>query len=179
MKFSWLAITALLFSVSAQSSKKQHFPTKCLPLQENSDAPKIWAEFSHKFGEVRLPQGVVLCYGDSAFAEVPGGAGMQSVLDRKRLRILLRRDDAQLLRHELAHLYLDLRWKVLPYPVAEVFAKALAYGNNCQLSRNPPPAGMLANRWQQRLQMHECELQQLLLDVLCVDSALRESLPLR
>jgi len=149
-------------------------------LQQQRLANEIWQEFSEKFGALPLPGGVSICYGKSYFSELKDGARMQSVLDRRRHRIILRRNKASLLRHEIAHLYLDLSWKVLPYSVSEPLAQALAYPGNCTLKKSHTNNSQaLADRWKNRGNMNSCEKQKLFSDILSAAPEARESLPLR
>ncbi len=127
-----------------------------------------------------MPRGISLCFGRSYFAELKNGAGMQSALDRRRHRIILRKDSDALLRHELAHLYLDTSWKVLPYPVSEPLAKALAFTGACTLLKDPILDGdTLKHRWSIRASFSECERQQLLADILVAAPDVRDGLALR
>lgn len=154
--------------------------SKCVALAGDHGAQQIWSEFSLKFGAIPLPKSVALCYGKKWFFTIKGGAIMQSVLDRKNQRILLRRHDTNLLRHELAHLYLDLRWKVLPYSIAEPLANALATAELCPQNQNSLLASeALHERWRMRSALDTCGLQQLLQDIFSADKETRESLPLR
>ena len=105
---------------------------------------------------------------------------MQSALDRKRRRILLRSNDLQFLKHELAHLYLDLRWRILPYSITEPFVLAMANLNRCTLSeaiaQNTRP---LVDRWSARADLSACDNLLLLRDVLNSEADTRAALPLR
>lgn len=44
---------------------------------------------------------------------------MQSALDRRKMRILLRKAGDHELRHELLHIYLDFKRGILPYSASE------------------------------------------------------------
>lgn len=105
---------------------------------------------------------------------------MQSVLDRRSRRIILRRNSETLLRHELAHLYIDTSWKVLPYPTSEPLAAALGYSGACNLEkRQQQNAHAVREAWGNLVSMTECERQQLFADVLSIAPEVREKLPLR
>jgi len=100
---------------------------------------------------------------------------MRSVLDRKRQRILRRSADISLLKHELAHAYLDTAWRILPYSVTEPLAQAMATDEACKLLKNKN-ARNLAERWRSRSDLKTCELLQLLKDILNATPAEREIL---
>lgn len=105
---------------------------------------------------------------------------MLSALDRQRRRILLRQNNQHLLKHELAHLYLDLRWKILPYPVAEPFAVAMESEELCPIADHPlTNEEDLRGAWRTRTGRGTCDLLQLLKEVLKAEAPLRDSLPLR
>ncbi len=105
---------------------------------------------------------------------------MVSVLDRKKARILRRDNSLEPLMHELAHLYLDLRWKVLPYPVSEPLVLAMAEPEKCTI--DPPKYrddAAITNAWKSRANLPRCELVNLLHSVLSAESGVRDALPLR
>jgi hypothetical protein len=152
---------------------------KCENLERHPKTQSTWSEFSKKFGSVTLPRGILLCYGRSYFSELKQGATMQSALDRRRKRILLRRNSEALLRHELAHLYLDLSWKVLPYSVSEPLATALAATDTCRIQKNrQSDYASLRQSWIHLSRLDECERQQLFSDILSATPDVREKLPL-
>lgn len=83
------------------------------------------------------------------------------------------------LMHELAHVYLDARWKVLPYSVSEPLVLAMSDVSKCERPHaaaegNPP----LRERWRNRKNLPRCDLLALLAEVLNAPAAIRESLPL-
>lgn len=105
---------------------------------------------------------------------------MVSALDRPKSRILLRANKLQPLIHEMAHLYLDLRWKILPYAVSEPFVQALAHAEKCQLPLQRYSSGeSIRAAWKDRENLSRCELQGLLRSILLSGGDLRETLPLR
>lgn len=150
---------------------------ECKPLAATTGAQTFWRLFSESFGAASFPNELSVCTGRSYFFEVKGGAKMQSALDRQKSRILRRDNKLKPLMHEMAHVYLDMRWKVLPYPVSEPFALALADPVKCALTT--PAPGSLHDRWHARAELQRCELLQLLKDVLMADAQTRDSLPLR
>lgn len=105
---------------------------------------------------------------------------MLSALDRQKGRILRRDEKLQPLMHELAHLYLDLRWKILPYSVSEPLVSAMAEPEKCG-----PGAGKymapqaIKDAWRGRANLSRCDLLDLLRSVLQADAEVREALPLR
>jgi len=132
------------------------------------------------FGRIPLPSEIQVCTGKKYFHEIKGGAALKSALDRKRMRILLRDSAIQPFMHELAHLYLDLRWKVLPYSVSEPFAEALAHTDACEPDHNQSLAAEDINRvWRDRGALDRCQLRSLLWAVLHTDTETRNALPLR
>ena len=105
---------------------------------------------------------------------------MLSALDRQKGRILRRDEKLQPLMHELAHLYLDLRWKILPYSVSEPLVSAIAEPEKCGPSTGryiTPQA--IKDAWRERTHLSRCELLDLLRSVLRADAGVREALPLR
>lgn len=153
---------------------------QCENLDRRGGAQVIWGDFSRKFVPAPLPRGISLCYGRNYFAELKNGAGMQSALDRRRKRIILRRNSEALFRHELAHLYLDVTWKVLPYSASEPLAQALAFSGACILQKNRTLGDdTLRHRWLIRASLAPCEAQQLFADILSAAPGVREALPLR
>jgi hypothetical protein len=152
----------------------------CANLEGNTKAQSIWAEYSRKFVSAPLPRGFFLCLGRSYFAELKHGSQMQSALDRRNRRIILRQNSESLLRHELAHLYLDITWMILPYSVSEPLARAIAFSNPCELRRRESDDDdSLRQRWSMRKSLTECEMQQLFSDVVSASPAVRNTLPLR
>lgn len=84
-----------------------------------------------------------------------------------------------MLRHELAHLYLDVSWKVLPYSVAEPLATALAFTGACSVQKNRQrDYAIIRSQWAQLSLMGECERQQLVSDILSATPGVREKLSL-
>lgn len=150
---------------------------ECRPLHSDRQALAIWQEYGQRMGALPFPESIAICQGNEYFHEVAGGAKMDSALDRRHLRIVLRRRDLDLLRHELAHLYLDLRWQVLPYPIAEPFAQALAQRGSC------PPINFageaLHESWERRLTLDDCGRLALLRALLAAPASERNRLPLR
>jgi hypothetical protein len=165
--------TVLIFSLLFSAG----IAAECKPLAKTTGADTFWRLFSETYGTVRFPDELKVCTGRSYFFEIPGGSKMQSALDRKQGRILRRSAKLTDLMHELAHVYLDLRWKVLPYPVSEPLA--LAMSDPAQCGAAPAQTGALKDRWQMRANLHRCELLNLLKDVLNSDAEIRNALPLK
>jgi len=97
----------------------QSLVADCTRLEKYPTAKAIWHDLG---GRINLAK-MQICVGRQYFFEIKGGATMQSALDRKNLRILLRKHSQSDLRHELAHLYLD---SVLP-KLSEKMAESLAH----------------------------------------------------
>lgn len=82
--------------------------------------------------------------------------------------------------HELAHLYLDLRWRVLPYSVSEPLVAAMTSTESCHTATPANLSGdALVTAWRARADYSPCELNDLLKAVFNAESALRDKLPLR
>lgn len=169
MKPATVLIFSLFFSAALAAD--------CKPLAQTTGAASFWKFFTDQFGPARFPEELKTCTGREYFFQVKGGAKMQSALDRKNGRILLRNQSLAALRHEIAHVYLDLRWRVLPYPVAEPLVLAVADPAKC--ATLPPATSTLAERWRQRQSLARCELLQLLGDVLNAPAPARDQLPLQ
>lgn len=149
---------------------------ECKALIHTTGSDTFWKHFSDKFGHLPFPKELEVCTGKKYFFEIKGGARMQSALDRQKRRILRRADKLVPLMHEMAHVYLDLRWRILPYSVSEPFVLAMANTEPC-----PGPIvakTTLAERWRERSQLSRCELLLLLSDVLKADVSARDRLPL-
>jgi hypothetical protein len=151
---------------------------ECQPLTKTAGAAALWIFFSDTYGPARFPKELTVCTGKKYFFEIKGGAKMQSALDRKKGRILRRDGNPRFLNHELAHAYLDMRWRVLPYPIAEPLVLVMADPAPCELVTKTPEPQRLRTRWANRTQISRCELLQLLKDVLNSGAELRDSLPL-
>lgn len=152
---------------------------ECTKLSKTLGAWEFWKVFTDAYGAARFPEELTVCTGRIYFFEVKGGAKMQSALDRQKGRILRRTPMLKYLMHELAHVYLDTRWKVLPYSVSEPFVLAMSDVSPCESPHgaaegNPP----LRQRWANRKELSRCELLALLTEVLNAPQATRESLPL-
>lgn len=168
-------VIALTFSfATAKGSLAQ-----CERLEAHRKSNAVWLQFTQRYGAARLPFGALVCHGGSYFAELKNGASMLSALDRRRKRIVLRHDRLALLRHELAHLYIDVRWRVLPYTVSEPLATALAFSETCALrAEGQADKNTLAAQWSQLSKLTECERQQLWVDILSSAPEVRDRLPL-
>jgi len=151
---------------------------ECKMLNTYPEGRKVWARWSSQFLAVLYPEKTQVCIGRHYFYEIKGGAGMASALDRQKGRIVLRHANSVHLRHELAHLYLDLAWKLLPYRVSEPFARVLEQQKDCSVALNEPPVLELQARWRQRHMANFCEMVALLRDVLRAPLPVREALPL-
>lgn len=153
---------------------------ECKKLQTYPEERKAWARWNTQFSTVLYPEKTQVCIGRQYFYEIKGGAGMASALDRQKGRIVLRHTNTAHLRHELAHLYLDLAWKVLPYRVSEPFARVLEQPKDCSLAlaQHDQQAVELQARWRQRHTANFCEMVTLLRDVLRAPLPVREALPL-
>lgn len=103
---------------------------------------------------------------------------MASALDRQRARILLRERDTSHLRHELAHLYLDLTWKVLPYKISEPLVNVMQVAPDCSPAASKNRAASVRERWQARQEASACETEALVRDLLRSAKETRDSLPL-
>ncbi len=148
-----------------------------MPLVKTTGAQTFWRLFNETYGAARFPDELMVCTGRNYFFEIKGGSKMQSALDRKRGRILRRSAKLTDLMHEMAHVYLDMRWQVLPYPVAEPFVLAMSDTAKCTTA--PAQTAPLQDRWKARADLPRCELLKLLIDVLNSDAGLRSTLPLQ
>lgn len=151
----------------------------CTKLSQTLGAREFWKVFTDAYGAARFPGELTVCTGRSYFFEIKGGAKMQSALDRQKGRILRRTPMLKYLIHELAHVYLDTRWRVLPYSVSEPLVLAMSDVSKCESPHgaaggNPP----LPQRWVNRKEMPRCDLLALLAEVLNAPQATRDSLPL-
>ena len=152
----------------------------CKPLAKTVGSQTFWKHFTDQLGDTPFPAKFSVCTGRSYFFEIKGGAKMLSALDRQKGRILRRDEKLQPLMHELAHLYLDLRWKILPYSVSEPLVSAMAEPEKCG-----PGAGKymapqaIKDAWRGRANLSRCDLLDLLRSVLQADAEVREALPLR
>lgn len=151
---------------------------ECEKLERSPEGRRIWSEFAARYAPTVYPAEVKLCIGKKYFYEVKGGARMASVLDRQRARILLRQRNASQLRHELAHLYLDLAWKVLPYTISEPLVNVMQAPSKCNTLLNEKPAASIPERWQARRGASACEIESLVSDLLKAPKEMRDSLPL-
>jgi hypothetical protein len=149
-------------------------------LAKTAGSRTFWKHLTDQLGDLPFPADFSVCTGRSYFFEVKGGAKMVSALDRKRTRILRRDNQLQPLMHELAHLYLDLRWKVLPYSVSEPLVLAMAVPEKCDITseKYAPPEAM-QNAWKNRANLSRCEQLNLLRTVLQTEAGVRDALPLR
>ena len=140
----------------------------------------LWRHLTDQLGDIPFPADFSVCTGQKYFFEIKDGAKMVSVLDRQRARILRRINALQPLAHELAHLYLDMRWKILPYSVSEPFVLAMAEPEKCHLAaaKYTSPES-ISNAWKDRKSLTRCGLFDLLRAVLLADGAVRDTLPLR
>lgn len=103
---------------------------------------------------------------------------MASALDRQKARIVLRSKNSAHLRHELAHLYLDLAWKVLPYKISEPLVKSMEQQKQCQVQNSVVEGGDIEARWRERHLANTCKTELLLRDLLRAPKSVREALPL-
>ena len=152
----------------------------CKPLAKTTQSHAFWKRFTDDLGAAPFPGNFSVCIGRSYFFEVKSGAKMASALDRNNNRILLRSNQSQLLIHEMAHLYLDLRWKILPYSISEPLVQAMAQTDKCELTpKRHPSHESIRAAWRDRANLSPCELRDLLRAILFSDNGLRETLPLR
>lgn len=152
----------------------------CKPLAKVVGSQTFWKHFTGELGDIPFPAKFSVCTGRNYFFEVKGGAKMLSVLDRQKGRILRRDNKLQPLMHELAHLYLDLRWKVLPYSVSEPLVLTMVETEKCETRPEKYAAPeIIQNAWKDRANLSRCELMNLLRSVLMAESSVREALPLR
>lgn len=152
----------------------------CKPLAKIAGSRTFWKHFTDQLGDIPFPADFSVCTGQKYFFEIKGGAKMTSALDRNRARILLRNHQLRPLMHELAHLYLDLRWRILPYSVSEPLVVALTEPEKCQLAatRYISPES-IRNGWKDRKSLPRCDLLDLLRAVLSAEGTTRDALPLR
>lgn len=151
----------------------------CNRLDARAETTSIWASFVSRFGGAKLPGGFQLCIGRHYFHEIKGGARMASALDRRSKRIVLRRIDTDHLRHELAHLYLDTAWKVLPYRISEemvaiMVRDAVCAENLLHLKGNHE----IRSAWKHRNNLSECDAEALLRGIISAPQVERDALPL-
>ena len=151
---------------------------ECTQLEASAEARNVWAEYCSRFRAIVLPQKFSLCVGKKYFYQVKGGTRMASALDRQRTRIILRQYEKQQLRHELAHLYLDAAWRVLPYGTSERLVEAMQLVHECRGSSKIREGPDLQIRWRNRTNLNGCELEILLRDILAAPNADRDALPL-
>lgn len=166
--------TGLIFSLLLAG----HLAAECTKLETSIDSRRIWAEYSNRFKAIPLPQDLGLCIGRRYFYEVKGGARMTSALDRQRKRIIMRHYDTRHLRHEVAHLYLDLAWRVLPYHTSEHLVRFMQTEPECKHPPKMPDELDVQHRWRNRQTSSSCELEQLLRDILTAPAATQDKLPL-
>lgn len=158
---------AFFFPLHADCTRIENFP----------QALSLWRTFNKEFGEQILPRGFFVCVGRSYFFEIKDGAKIQSVLDRKRKRILLRTNSKLDLNHEMAHLYLDLRWRTLPYSISEPLVVVMVNPAKCSANSigiEPP----LHERWKGRHFLEICDKKNLLKQILNAPKQERDTLPL-
>lgn len=152
----------------------------CKSLAKTAGSQTFWEHLASQLGDLPFPADFSVCTGRTYFFEVKGGAKMVSALDRKRARILRRDNQLQPLMHELAHLYLDLRWKVLPYSVSEPLVLAMAHPEKCEiLAEKHTQPEAIQSAWKNRANLSRCELMALLRSALMADKSVRDALPLR
>ena len=152
----------------------------CTALAKTAGSQAFWKHFTDQLGDLPFPANFSVCTGRNYFFEIKGGAKMVSALDRQKGRILRRDEKLQPLMHELAHLYLDLRWKVLPYSVSEPLVVALADTTKCEIqSGKYVESAAMQKAWKNRANLSACELMDLLRSVLRAENSMREALPLR
>ena len=166
----------LIFSIALIGA----LSAKCEPLSEISGSKLVWNLFTGYFGNVPFPEKMSVCTGRAYFFEIKGGATMRSALDRRRHRILRRDNSQHLLAHELAHVYLDMRWKILPYSVSELFVVAMAEPEKCEMhASNVSSKESIQASWKARASLAPCELLLLLRAILDAEDSVRDALPLR
>lgn len=153
---------------------------ECKPLERTTGAATFWKFYTDTYGAARFPAELSVCTGKKYFYEIKGGAKMTSALDRKNMRILRREGKLRPLMHELAHVYLDIRWQVLPYPVAEPLVAAMEITEKCELAGfKPVPKEILTQRWQDRENLDRCGKVKLIRDVLNSEADIRLGLLVR
>lgn len=151
----------------------------CKNLESSAETKDIWHEFTMKFGSAPFPSAFRVCLGSRYFQEIKGGNKMASALDRRLQRILLRRPNSEHLRHELAHLYLDTAWRILPYAISEQLVEIMMSDSVCGVM--PVMANNsfdLKVKWKNRRNLVDCEAQQLLRNAIAAPPAKRDELPL-
>lgn len=166
--------TVLIFSLGLAGS----LSAECTTLKAHPSGRQIWLVWIAKFTEIPYPEATQVCIGRQYFYEIKGGAQMASALDRQKTRIILRSKNSAHLRHELAHLYLDLAWKVLPYKISEPLVKNMEQHKQCQVQNSVVEGGDIEARWRKRHLANTCETELLLRDLLRAPKSVREALPL-
>jgi hypothetical protein len=167
-------VIASIFSLSLGTFSVD---AECKSLENTLGADTFWKYYSDEFGSAPFPGGFSVCTGGKYFQEIKGGAKMKSALDRQRLRILRRQERLQDLMHELAHIYLDMRWRILPYPVSEPLALAMAVPEKCDATKMT--ADELRTTWPKRNELDRCEMVNLIRNILRAPDDVRERLPAR
>lgn len=153
---------------------------ECVPLAKTDGAIAAWGFYTSQFGPAEFPRALLVCTGSKFFHEVKNGAGMLSALDRKKMRILRREEKAKYILHELAHVYLDIRWQVLPYSISEPLAASMEKSEKCPLPEFVAvDKNFLAERWAERDSLPHCEMVRLLRDVFYSEADIRLGLLLR
>ncbi|HRP69090.1 MAG TPA: hypothetical protein PLY93_06125 [Turneriella sp.] len=142
-----------------------------------SSVKLAWEKITSAYGDTPLPKEIFICIGRNYFFEIPRGSTMRSVLDRKNKRILLRKTSMHDLTHELLHLYLDLRWQVLPYSISEPFVVAMNNFNSCPNIHEIKSS--LPERWQRRKEIDTCGVKNLIIDILQASTDERKKIPLQ
>jgi hypothetical protein len=169
-KLAIVLISSIIFVPSAVAV--------CSKASGDAEIVSTWEQLEHEYGRASFPDKLRLCVGRSFFFEIKNGAKMLSVLDRQRFRIVLRRRDAHALRHELAHLYLDLRWRMLPYRTAELLVEAMSRDENCaEPSVSKLKRDTLEKLWQKRNIISMCEKKDLLRHLFQTTPEIRATLP--
>lgn len=150
----------------------------CKKAEKSFLAKNLWREISQTWGNVRLPVTLQLCIGNSYFHEIPHGNKIRSALDRRRLRIVLRKEDEILLRHELAHLYLDLRWRPLPYSTSEFLVRTIVSKKECATNFVPLDNETVRRQWIARRELDTCGITYLLKNIFAMEPFSRNLLPI-
>lgn len=166
--------TVLIFSLFVASPLTAY----CKKAEESFLVKTLWRELSQTWGNVRLPSSLQLCIGDSYFHEIPHGNTIRSALDRKRLRIVLRKENEVFLRHELAHLYLDLRWRPLPYSTSEFLVHTMVSKKKCATNFVPLDKETVRRQWSARRQIDICGITYLLKNIFAMEAFSRNQLPI-
>lgn len=102
------------------------FPCEEIDSGKAQEVKIIWLKLLQKYGYphrgMRAPK---VCVDNKAFEQIPRGAYLRAVYDKKNHVIYLRSWVKDALRHELAHAYLYLRYPRLPYALSENLSRCL------------------------------------------------------